>query len=319
MNTKMNIAIDEGYEGLEFETCHFPERVTLELTNSCNLNCVFCPRRVMAKHLGFLDIDLAKRLIDEMAEHLPVSVVPFFRGEPLLHPNWDEILLYMKQRGLGPIQLTTNATLMDEEVAGKLIDIGVDFVSFSLDTLDVEKYENARQGANYSQVTENISRLLQMKSHVGKKYPEIQISAIDIPQYRDGMNDFVKFWQPKVDRVRIYIEHSQDGHPGSIAEPLPEFDKRLPCRKVFTDMVILWDGEVALCNHDWTREKGQRIGIVAENSIAEVWLSNRYQEIRTLHQNGSVDDEPLCKHCDHWKMYFLPDGYLGRLYQREEM
>lgn len=300
-----------------FDAGKFAERITLELTNSCNLRCTFCPRHCMAKHQGFLDVELAKRLIDEMANYSPVSVVPFFRGEPLLHPGWPKLLAYMKKKGLGPLQLTTNATLMDEEAARKLIEIEVDFISFSMDTLDSSRYEAARRGANYSVVVANIMMLLAMKEKMGSRYPEVQISAIDIPEYRQGMDDFVAFWRSKVDRVRVYIEHSQDGHPGSIAEALPYFEKRLPCRKVFTDMVILWDGEVALCNHDWTREKGQQIGTVTESSIAEIWNSERYREIREMHHEGNLADEPLCEHCDHWKMYYLPEGYLGRLYKRE--
>ena len=297
----------------------FPERITLELTNKCNLNCVFCPRKVMAEHQGVLDVDLAKRVIDEAAGFLPVAVVPFFRGESLLHPEWDKILSYMKQNGLGPVQMTSNVTLMDEDAAARIIDLQVDVISFSLDTLDGEQYEQARRGARYEDVMGNIFKLLELKAKSGKELPKIQVSAINIPQYREGMQDFVDFWLPKVDRVRIYIEHSQDGHPGSIADPLPHFEKRLPCRKVFTDMVILWDGEVALCNHDWTRDKEVRIGTVRENSVAEVWQSPRYQEIRAMHHQGSVDNEPLCKHCDHWKMYYLPDGYLGRLYERGDV
>jgi len=299
------------------DVCEFPERITLELTNRCNLNCIFCPRHLMAKHTGFLNVDIAKRLIDEIAEHLPISIVPFFRGEPLLHPNWEEIISYMKKKGIGPIQMTTNATLMHPEVAQKIIDLEIDFISFSLDTLDAEKYEKARRGATYSKVIENIETLLEMKKSSGKIYPEIQVSAIDIIEYKDGMENFVKYWQPKVDRVRIYIEHSQDGHPGSIAAPLPEFDKRLSCRKVFTDMVILWDGEIALCNHDWTREKEHRIGNVVEESILKVWQNKQYQKIREMHLTGGVSDETICANCDHWKMYYLPDGYLGRLYTKD--
>jgi radical SAM protein with 4Fe4S-binding SPASM domain len=298
----------------KFTPLPFPERITLELTNRCNLNCIFCPRRIMAKHQGFLNVDLAKKLIDEAAEHCPIAVVPFFRGEPLLHPEWDTILSNIKQKKLGPIQITTNATVMDEAVAAKLIDLEIDFISFSLDTLCVEKYEQARRGANYVKVTENIFRLLELKAKAGGKTPEIQISAIDIPQYKAGMTDFINFWLPKVDRVRVYIEHSQDGHPGSIAEPLPVFKKRLPCRKVFTDMVIYWDGEVALCNHDWTRQKPYLIANLNNVSISDAWNSPEYNKIRRYHQLGQLDHEPLCKYCDHWKMYYLPNGILGEVY-----
>ncbi len=304
-------------QNLEFDEGAFPERITLELTNSCNLNCVFCPRRLMAKRRGFLGINLAKKLIDESAGHLPVSIVPFFRGEPLLHPKWEKILSYIKKRGVGPIQLTTNATLLDYHAAHLLIDLEIDFISFSLDTLDAIKYEKARRGAKYANVINNIMTLIELKKSSGSKFPEIQISAIDIPEYSAEMDNFVQYWLPKVDRVRVYIEHSRDGHPGSIAQNLPEFDKRLPCRKVFTDMVVLWDGEIALCNHDWTREKDQQIGNVSNQSIASIWQSERYSNIRERHKAGNVGKESLCEHCDHWKMYYLPEGYLGRLYKKD--
>lgn len=271
----------------------------------------------MAKHQGFLATGLAQKLIDEAADHLPVTVVPFFRGEPLLHPKWEEILFYIKRKGVGPVQLTTNASLLDARAAQKIIDLEVDFISFSLDTLDATKYEKARRGAKYAKVKKNIMDLIALKKATGSRYPEIQVSAIDIPEYRAGMDDFVSYWLPKVDRVRVYIEHSRDGHPGSIAEDLPDFAKRLPCRKVFSDMVILWDGEIALCNHDWTREKKQRIGNVSNESIASIWQSARYNDIRTMHREGDVRTESLCRHCDHWKMYYLPDGYLGRLYTKD--
>ena len=299
-------------------TTTFPERITLELTNSCNLSCVFCPRKVMAKHMGFLDVALAERLLKEMADNAPVSIVPFFRGEPLLHPKWYDILSSIKKFGLGPIQLTTNATLMGAEEAQRLIDLEVDFVSFSLDTLDSQKYERARRGADYRKVIKNIQQLIQLKEKTQSRLPEIQVSAIDTEDYREGLDSFVAYWKPRVDRVRIYIEHSQDGHPGSIAHQLPEFDNRLPCKKVFTDMVILWDGEVALCNHDWTRDKMKRIGNVVESSISTVWKSERYERIRLMHTQGNVSAEPLCAHCDHWKMYYIPEGLLGKLYFRDE-
>ena len=292
----------------------FPERITLELTNKCNLSCTFCPRRLMDQHQGFLEIDLAKRLLDQMAENLPVALVPFFRGESLLHPDWVEILFYAKQRGIGPIQFTTNATLMDRRAAEAILDLELDFISFSMDTIDPALYHHTRRGANYQQVLGNILSLLELRERRGLGMPEIQISAVETPSYRPGTDAFIAFWKPKVDRVRIYVEHSQDGHPGSIAESLPSFERRLPCRKVFTDMVIYWDGEVALCNHDWTRDLAHKMGSVKDAAIKSVWQSDRYQAVRLAHNTGEVASESPCNFCDHWKMYYLPEGCLGEVY-----
>ena len=292
----------------------FPQRITLELTNRCNLNCTFCPRKHMEKTQGFLDTRLAELLVDEMAEHLPVIMVPFFRGETLLHEDWAKILAYAKKKGVGPIQFASNATLMDQNAAEAILDLGLDFISFSMDTIDPEIYNRTRRGADYEKVLSNILRLLELKERRGLRSPEVQISTVDTPLYRPGMDAFVAFWRPRVDRVRIYIEHSQNGRPGSISESLPQFDRRLPCHKVFTDMVIYWDGEVGLCNHDWISHTARRIGNVKDKGIAAVWKSDGYQNIRSSHMAGVLEHTRPCDFCGHWKMYYLSKGYLGKVH-----
>ncbi len=294
----------------------FPERITIELTNKCNYNCTFCPRKLMEKQMGFLEFGLAEKLISEISRLGPVSIVPFFRGEPLLHPRWLDILTMLKDAHTGQIQLATNGSLLDKTTAEKLLDIGVDFISFSLDTTDPEIYEQTRCSADFQKVLDNIFTFIELKEKRGNAFPEIQVSTIETDIYKPCIDKFIRFWQPKVDKVRVYIEHSQDGHPGSISQPLPDFEERLPCKKVFTDMVIYWDGEVALCNHDWNRQKPHLIANINDASISEVWHSAKYEEIRDCHRSGQFDKEPLCEHCDHWKMYYIPNGFLGEVYTR---
>ena len=293
----------------------FPRRVTLELTNHCNLNCTFCPRRLMEKHQGYMDTGLAKRLLDEMAAHLPVTLVPFFRGESLLHPDWAEILAYAKNVGIGPVQLTSNGVCLNEEAAHELLDLEIDFISFSMDTSESALYEQTRKGGHYEKVVQNIMRFLEMKQRRGVKLPQVQVSSVATELHRPGLVSFVDYWRPLVDRVRVYIEHSQDGHPGSITDPLPSFPRRLPCWKPFTDLVIYWDGQVALCNHDWTRGQDNSIGNVARQTIAEVWRSPVYERVRMDHQVGEVSALSPCDHCDHWKMFYTESGYLGEIYE----
>jgi radical SAM protein with 4Fe4S-binding SPASM domain len=271
----------------------------------------------MEKDLGILDLSLAKRLLDEMADHLPVTLVPFFRGEPLMHPDWLEILQYAKQKGVGPIQFTTNATRMTKDVAQAILELQLDFISFSLDTVDPKLYEKTRVGADYTTVRDNILYLLDLKSIRGVSLPEIQVSAVDTPLHHEKLNDFVSYWRPKVDRVRIYVEHSTDGHPGSIDLVLPSFSSRLSCHKLFSDMVIYWNGDVALCNHDWNRIGENRIGNVGIQTIAEIWNSKQYNRLRKQHQDGDLDNVYPCNFCDHWKMYYLEEGYLGKIFIKD--
>ncbi|MUM77536.1 radical SAM protein [Pseudodesulfovibrio sp. F-1] len=302
--------------GLPGDPGSFPKRVTLELTNQCNLNCTFCPRRYMEKERGFLDFGLAQELIREMADHAPVTVVPFFRGESLLHPQWYESLKLIQELQVGEIQFTTNASLLDRKKSERVLDLGLSFISFSLDTLDPALYESSRRGSDYHLVMNNVLDFLELRDKLGVP-TRVQVSAVETDLHRPGMDAFVEFWRDKVDRVRIYAEHSSDGHPGSIDEPLPEFEERLPCHKPFTDMVVYWNGQTACCNHDWTRlVDGTPLGNVAELGIANVWRGEAYARLREAHRCGAFDGVTPCVGCDHWKMYYMNAGYLGRTYDK---
>lgn len=282
----------------------FPKRITLELTNHCNLRCVFCPRRFMEKETGFMDVGLGRELLAEMEnggrEYGKVTVVPFFRGESLTHPQWDVFLEGLHRHGLGPIQMATNASLLTEEKARRILELGIDTLSFSMDTLDPDLYRELR-GSDYARSLGNVLRFLELRAGGGGKgCGTVQVSAVETDKNREGINAFIDFWRGKVDRVRIYPEHSADGNPGSLpgAKPVGE---RKPCHKVSEDMVIYWNGEAALCNHDWTRlVTGQNIGNVGQDGIKRVWESEPYERIRAAHKSGNLKGVAPCENCGHW-------------------
>ena len=60
------------------EKLQFPNRITVELTNQCNVSCTFCPRQLMNMKIGNMDRKLYFKIIDEAAEHLPIKLVLFF-------------------------------------------------------------------------------------------------------------------------------------------------------------------------------------------------------------------------------------------------
>jgi radical SAM protein with 4Fe4S-binding SPASM domain len=293
----------------------FPERLTLELTNACNLRCAMCPSRLRPEEpRGMMDHRLFERLIDEAAEHLPVALVPFFRGESLLHPRLVPLLAYAKYRGIGPIQLVTNGTLLTDTLAGQLLDMGLDFISFSLDTVRPAEYALIRRGGDFDQVMANVLGFLESRER-GGHHTEVQVSATRSAANRESIEEFTGFWRGKADRVRIYYEHSADGHPGSLDCPeVPADMPRRACRKPFRDLVVYWSGEVCACNHDWYRRPP--LGDLTAHSIAEVWHGPAYAELRRQHLEPERLFDPTCRHCDHWKMYYLPQQMVGELYTR---
>ncbi|KOA21030.1 S-adenosyl-L-methionine-dependent 2-deoxy-scyllo-inosamine dehydrogenase [Clostridium homopropionicum DSM 5847] len=297
----------------------FPNRITIELNNTCNLECSFCPRNLVDMELGFMEEKLFYKIIDEAANNLPVAIVLFFRGESLLHPKLVKFISYAKKKGIGPIQLASNGLLLDKKLSEELIESGIDFISFSLDTIKEEIYSKTRKNGNLNKSIENIVYFCEKCKNAKKNsrdIPEIQISTVDIEEYKKDQEAFIEFWLKHVDKVRVYVEHSNNGNLGSISEEILKYDKRMPCRKVYQDMVVYWNGDIALCNHDWNNKLD--LGNVKENSIENIWDSIQYKKVRKMHEENDYTGEIVCKNCDHWKMYYIDEGMIGKIYSRVE-
>jgi len=97
---------------------------------------------------------------------------------------------------------------------------------------------------------------------------------------------------------------------------LPIMETREPCRKVFTDFLIYWNGDLALCNYDW--RGGLEPLNVRDMSIYEAWHSEIYENVREMQKCGNIDAKLMCKECQHWRIDYMPEGFLGKMYKGTE-
>ena len=295
----------------------FPNRVTIELTNRCNISCTFCHRNDFDMKLGNMTDELYKKIINEMAENLPVAMVPFFRGESLLHPHFIEYIQYAKEKGIGPIQFTSNGLLFNKDMAKKLIEAGVDFASFSLDTIDEKLYSVSRRHGNLKKSMENVEAFAVMCKEYrekGIKTPTIQVSTVDIDEYRNEQKEFIEYWKKYADVVRVYEEHDNNGRfrNKEVSDRLQAVGARKPCRKLYTDMVIYWDGNISLCCYDWNETHS--FGNVNNMTMKEIWNSDEMNALRKMHETDTITDDYICKECEHWKADYVDQKFLGKVY-----
>jgi MoaA/NifB/PqqE/SkfB family radical SAM enzyme len=82
-------------------------------------------------------------VIDGLAE-LGVSALSLTGGEPLLHPDVIDIVSRARARGL-IVHLNTNGMLVDEAMARRLVDAGLDSVNLSLDGAVAETHDRLRR------------------------------------------------------------------------------------------------------------------------------------------------------------------------------
>jgi len=264
----------------------FPQRIEIELVSACNLQCTFCPRRFINKAGGFISPVLFKKLIDEIAEYPETILVLHRRGESLLHPDFIDFCSYIKGK-FRQIQLATNATLLNERISEAIIDT-MSFISFSIDLPEV--FERSRIPAQYKDVESKILQFLALNS--GRVHTQVSMVKTAHTPCEDP-EKFKQLWRGKVNRIRIYEEHSRDGRFGSLAR---DRGKRMPCAMPFYEILVYDDGEVGRCNHDWN---GASMGNLNFTTIKDLWKSTAYLELRKEHQSLEIRDQ-VCRDCDSW-------------------
>ena len=104
---------------LRYQNEKKPVFCLIELASACNIKCPFCfqsdPTFTTKEFMGFMDIDLAKKIIDEIDE-LKVRGITFAsRGEPLLYRYLQEILDYIATKeNILEIKINTNAKRLNQ-------------------------------------------------------------------------------------------------------------------------------------------------------------------------------------------------------------
>lgn len=248
----------------------FPSRIAIEPTAKCNLNCFMCPRQHITLPGTMMDVGLWRRLVDEIAARAPDAVVlPFWRGESLLHPQYCEMMEYALGKGLR-LHMCSNGHLMTDrhfEVMARM-----EFVTFSLHAR--KGYEKAVAFAEYCR----------------GKLITLQVSFVDCEETAKtllgeltSLPDLGGF-----NSVRLYKEHSKGGVFGG---GLSDGAARRFCPKLGDTIVIAADGSVSRCNHQWCTNQDMT---VLSSTIADVWVSDAYNAVRSGYPDAK------CASCDQW-------------------
>jgi heme b synthase len=122
---------------------HTLRMVAWEVTRSCNLACVHCrASSLRGSYAGELTTAQGLRLLDDIAAS-STPVIILTGGEPLLRADIYEIVAYGTNKGLRMV-LATNGTLVTEEIAGKMMEAGIQRVSISIDGMDAQSHDAFR-------------------------------------------------------------------------------------------------------------------------------------------------------------------------------
>lgn len=174
-----------------------PETISLLLTYRCNLHCQMCGQwgeRGSLKNLPpaitrrYLELPLIERLIEEVRSFHPT--ITLFGGEPLLHPQWEEVVKRIKGAGLR-CNMISNGILLKQR-AEDAVRLGLDEIIFSLDG-PAEVHDRIRGGKGvFRRALEGFRHLEQVKKKYGKKRPTVNVNTVIWEQNQGMLREVVK-------------------------------------------------------------------------------------------------------------------------------
>jgi len=123
-----------------------PSLVSWNLTKSCNLRCPHCYMSAGKKAEDELTTHECLGLIDEM-KALGTEMVILTGGEPLLRKDIFDLATKSAEQGFWVV-MGTNGVLINDRVAQKMVDCGIQGVGISIDSVDPEKHDSFRGGPN---------------------------------------------------------------------------------------------------------------------------------------------------------------------------
>jgi MoaA/NifB/PqqE/SkfB family radical SAM enzyme len=147
----------------------------VESAIACNLKCVMCPWRGMAKEAENRGI-MTQAVWEAIRPYLDrVQSVDFTGGgEPLLQPGLEEWIADAKKAGC-ETGFLSNGLLLVEEKLKRILDSGINWICISMDGADAEMYNKIRVGSNFDRVCENVANIARLRSG---KIPKTMINFV---------------------------------------------------------------------------------------------------------------------------------------------
>jgi MoaA/NifB/PqqE/SkfB family radical SAM enzyme len=304
-----------------------PAFLQLEFTNLCNANCVFCPYQYQERTRSMMPETVFQKAVGDYVEAGggPVNLTPIV-GDALIHPEFLRWVRHLRSLpSITEILLTTNGILLDKHGIDNVLDSGISSIIISTAGFDEAMYKRMYRSDAYDRMRTNIEALL--KANLSRRHPlPIRIALRpDRPLY-DVMKDpdFQPILALKPPLTFHFAFGAAGGHLLQDSRSLPQLIsiqvKPTPhecCESLYRGPVVLSDGSVLACSCSPgpMDSKDLSLGHILENSLLELWTSNRMRGLRTSFERGC---RPLtCQGCGQYEGLDLFRTPAGRKLARE--
>ncbi len=164
---------------------------TVIVSYACNYRCGFCElpqRSIRRRKEGWREFDTEgwKGILRGFAALRTVGI-GFTGGEPFLRKDCADLLEYSLSLGM-VTHVNTNAHLVDDALAARLVAMGLDSVNVSLDGADAATHDRLRgHPGSFERVTERITALARArdKGATGGRRMRVAVTSVLTPENAD--------------------------------------------------------------------------------------------------------------------------------------
>ncbi|MHB1389973.1 MAG: radical SAM protein [Thermoleophilia bacterium] len=289
-----------------------PRTMEFFLSNVCNHACAGCHSKYMHKDKNrFLDFDVMKEVVSDVAELGVEGVEISGGGEPLMYPKIVEAIAFMRSKGL-KVGIFSNGSLLTEELSEFLVQ-NVLFLRVAFDAGTRETYLKIHSHDDFDQVIANLRTLVGFKQSAAVSEPERRLTQPRWGMATVGAKYLVstKNWHELSQAAELAREIGMDYlqfkalraskfslEGDDLARAMEEADKARalssngfevfgslektkPIGRCFLNPihpVIDANGDMFLCAFFHHRKDTHMIGNVYQKSFPEIWYSERHME-----------------------------------------
>ncbi len=167
-----------------------PVCLYLETTNRCNLLCTTCPRTYEELEPP---ADMSWELFTSIVDQIPdlERCVLHGVGEPMLVPDLDRMVRYLKDRGTY-VLFNTNGTVLTEKNGRAMIAAGLDELRVSLDAANAHSYRAIRGKNYFDRILKNVRAFRELQEREGHTNPRVSAWLTGLKETICELPDFVR-------------------------------------------------------------------------------------------------------------------------------
>jgi MoaA/NifB/PqqE/SkfB family radical SAM enzyme len=280
-------------------------RVAIETVLTCNAKCVMCVHSER-RMVGVMDMDLFRRVIDELAAWGVKDVCLSIYGEPMVDKHWLERVRIVRAAGMR-YSFFSNASMLTEATASAMLELGGwTEVNFSVNGLSKAVYEAVMPPLNRDRTYANLEKFLALKQAKGDG-PSVTISCVALRENLAELGEFEAYWSamPGVDRVGIggrtdwngELVRRDAGQPVRNRLRVISGDAwHTPCPSVWSAMYVYYDGRVSPCCEDAAARR-LIVGDANTHSLREIFHGPELTELRRDHREDRRREHAVCGSC----------------------